>query len=253
MDYEQFVASVEDAVGPDDAPVTLRTLADRLSAVQVRVAPVRLARDPAPTPPPDGPAVHVDVDEYRPRVGASPRRESAYRTPEVVVDTLLDVLGPEIFERRAAQSAEPEPVVETPQPAVQSRLPLSVFFGRVGPPAHVVDDVACRFADAVLETLAERISPVAVDGMVERLPTELRPVLAHATRIYPGTGKHTRLQRLLDHVAERDETCATIEAQPTRPVLSIRPASLSEAELLHLARSLALRLPPGYTVRWQHF
>jgi uncharacterized protein (DUF2267 family) len=250
MDYEQFISSVEDAVGPADGPVTLRALADRLSGVQARHVIVRLAPDPAPTPPPDGPAVHIDLDEYRPRVRErrQPERASRYRNAEVGVPTLLDVLGPEVFERRASQRSDDDSALR--QPPVASVVPLSVYFGRVVAPAHVVDDVAKRFADAVLETLAERIGPVAVDGLVERLPVELRPVLKHAPHIYPGTGRHVRLQRLLDHVAERDDDCPMLDVQPERPMLAVRPEADSENELLHLARHLAFRLPSGYAVRW---
>ncbi|MDT4930239.1 MAG: hypothetical protein QOF92_3106, partial [Pseudonocardiales bacterium] len=162
MDYEQFISSVEDAVGPADGPVTLRALADRLSGVQARHVIVRLAPDPAPTTPPDGPVVHIDLDEYRPRVRErrQPERASRYRNAEVGVPTLLDVLGPEVFERRASQRSDDDSALR--QPPVASVVPLSVYLGRVVAPAHVVDDVAKRFADAVLETLAERIGPVAV-------------------------------------------------------------------------------------------
>jgi uncharacterized protein (DUF2267 family) len=250
MDYEQFISSVEDAVGPADGPVTLRALADRLSGVQARHVIVRLAPDPAPTPPPDGPVVHIDLDEYRPRVRErrQPERASRYRNAEVGVPTLMDVLGPEVFERRATQRPDDDSAV--PQPPVASVVPLSVYFGRVVAPAHVVDDVAKRFADAVLEALAERIGPVGVDGLVERLPAELRPVLKHAPHIHPGTGRHVRLQRLLDHVAERDDDCPMLDVQPERPMLAVRPEADSENELLHLARHLAFRLPSGYAVRW---
>jgi hypothetical protein len=101
MNYEQFISSVEDAVGPADGPVTLRSLADRLSGVQARHVIVRLAPDPAPTPPPDGPVVHIDLDEYRPRVRErrQPERASSYRSAEVGVPTLLDVLGPEVHRK----------------------------------------------------------------------------------------------------------------------------------------------------------
>jgi uncharacterized protein (DUF2267 family) len=246
MDYEQFILSVEDAVGPDEGPTTLRTLADRLSGMQARHVIIRLAPDLAPTPLPSGPAVHIGVDDYLPKVGARRRmdRGAERRDAEAVFTTLLDVLGPEVFERRAAERPAP------PQRPVVSAVPLSVFFGRVTPPAHVVEDVARRFADAVVETLAERINPVAIDDLVDRLPAALQPVLKHATHVYPGTGKHTRLQRLLDHVAERDDGCPALEAQPARPTFRVRPEVNSETELLHLARQLAVRLPPGYAVSW---
>ncbi|MGX7681222.1 DUF2267 domain-containing protein [Jatrophihabitans sp. DSM 45814] len=250
MDYEQFISSVEDAVGPADGPVALRSLADRLSGVPDRQVFVRLARDPAPTPPPDGPPVHIDVDEYRPRVRErrQPKRASRYRSAEAGVPTLLDVLGPEVFERWAIQRSDDDSAVRPPP--VASVVPLSFYFGRIVAPAHVVEDVPKRFADAVLETLAERIGPVAVDGLVERLPAELRPVLRHARHIYPGTGKHVRLQRLLDHVAERDDGCPMLDVQPERPMLAVRTEADPEIELLHLARHLAFRLPSGYAVRW---
>jgi uncharacterized protein (DUF2267 family) len=247
MDYEQFISSVEDAVGPADGPTTLRTLADRLSGVQARSVIVRLAPEPASTPLPSGPPVHIDLDEYRPRVGEwGHPGGTAARRAEVVFSTLLEILGPDTFERRAGQPPEP---LSSRSPAV-SAVPASVYFGKVAPPAHVVEDIARRFADAVLETLAERINPVEVDGLIERLPVELQPVLRHAPQIYPGTGKHVRLQRLLDHVAERDDTCEALEAQPSRPALSVRPEATIENDLLHLARQLAFRLPPGYTLRW---
>ena len=254
MDYEQFISSVEDAVGPVDAPTTLRTLADRLSGVHVRSAVVRLAPEPAPSSVPAGPMVRIDLDDYLPPVAAwkgSPA--DTVRQAEAVFATLLDVLGPELFERQAFErrATRPLPARGRPQSPVVAAVPLSVFFSRVTPPAHVVADTARRFADAVLETLAERMAPAEVAALVERLPAEMQCVLKYASHVYPGTGKHTRLQRLLDHVAERDDTCEELDAQPPRAPLAVRPEVGAEAELLHLARQLVVRLPPGYALSWE--
>jgi uncharacterized protein (DUF2267 family) len=253
MDYEQFIASVDDAVEPTQEPATLRTLADRLSGRQTRRAVARLAPELAPTPLPTGPVTHIDVDEYLPGIGDPKNldRGMAHRHAEVVFETLLDVLGPEAFEqvampRSGTGSGTGFGTEAPPQRAMLSVVPLSVFFGRLAPPAQVTADTAQRFADAVVETLTERISPGAIDDLVERLPVELRPVLRHASDVYPGTGKHRRLQGLLDHVAERDDTCPALDAQPARPVLTLRAAAISEEDVLRLA----VRLPPGYTVSW---
>jgi uncharacterized protein (DUF2267 family) len=257
MDYEQFIASVEDAVEPTKEPATLRTLADRLSGMQTRRAVVRLAPELAPTPLPTGPVTHIDVDEYLPGIGDPKNldRGIAHRNAEVVFETMLDVLGPEAFESVAIQRLDTELDTELgtelgteapPQRPMLSVVPLSVFFGRLAPPAQVTADTAQRFADAVVETLTERISAGAIDDLVERLPVELRPVLRHARDVYPGTGKHRRLQGLLDHVAERDDTCPALDAQPARPVLTLRAAAISEQDVLRLA----VRLPRGYTVSW---
>ena len=249
MDYEQFIASVDDAVEPTREPATLRTLADRLSGTQTRRAVAQLAPELAPTPLPIGPVTHIDVDEYLPGIG-NPKnldRAMAHRNAEVVFETLLDVLGPEAFEQIAMpRSGTGSGTEAAPQRLMLSVVPLSVFFGRLAPPAQVTADTAQRFADAVVETLTERISPGAIDDLVERLPVELRPVLRHARDVYPGTGKHRRLQGLLDHVAERDDTCPALDPQPARPVLTLRAAAISEQDVLRLA----VRLPQGYAVSW---
>jgi uncharacterized protein (DUF2267 family) len=254
MDYEQFISSVEDAVGPAAEPHTLRTLADRLSGVQTRQVVVRLASELPATPLPTGPVEHLDVDAYLPGMAkrSSPNRSTARRNAEVVFQSLLDVLGPEVFENLITERVDRNRVDRNPvdrnsaPPPLISALPLSVFFDNVAPPASVVPDTTRRFADAVMETLTERIPPAAIEDLVERLPTELQPVLRHAREVYPATGKHRRLQRLLDHVAERDGSCPALDAQHARPVLTVRPAAISEQDL----SQLAIRLPKGYTVRW---
>lgn len=254
MDYEQFISSVEDALGPAQCPATLRTLADRLSGVQIRQVVVRLAAQLAATPLPRGPIERVDLDGFQPGIARRrPGQGIAQHSADVVFATMLDLLSPQDYEQLATSGVGTS---RAPQPPMVSVVPLSVFFDNVAPPAQVTPDTTGRFADAVVEALAERIAPVAIDELVGRLPVEMHPVLKHARDVYPATGRHVRLQRLLDHVAERDDDCPALAAQPARPLLTVRaqrdagvdrdPDIDPEQGVAHLA----FRLPAGYTVSW---
>jgi uncharacterized protein (DUF2267 family) len=83
-------------------------------------------------------------------------------------------------------------------------LPADAFVQRVAERAGLDDAAARRATDAVLETLAERISGGEVEDLVSRLPVALHAPLNRGVARTGGAPQRLSLEEFLQRVAERE-------------------------------------------------
>ncbi len=95
-----------------------------------------------------------------------------------------------------------------------------------------------RAAEAVVETLGERISGGEVEDLEARLPLELRPALERGRA---ASGDHARsmpLQRFLSRIAEREGVPPAEALVHTRAVLATLREAVGDEEFFDVISEL---------------
>ncbi|WP_432834861.1 DUF2267 domain-containing protein [Dactylosporangium sp. CA-092794] len=223
MNEDRFMAIVRREAGGDPERPTravLETLSERLMPGLVRAVRDRL---------PGGIARRLlvgvaheafDAEEFVRRVAvrAGANRETAAQDARAVFVALGRALEPADF--AVVLSDLPRDYRRLTEPATRSARELPEFLARAADRGGVMPHQALAAGEAVLETLAERISADEVQDLVEELPAELRVVLERGSRRSGGRGRRMNLDEFLRLVAERAELSPEQARDLTRAVLT---------------------------------
>jgi uncharacterized protein (DUF2267 family) len=96
-----------------------------------------------------------------------------------------------------------------------------------------------RAAQAVLQTLAERLPPGEVRHVLQELPAELKPWVYTETH-----GRPFDIDEFLDRVAKREGTDVETALHHARAVFAVLGRALSAQEVAHLAANLPQTFEP---------
>jgi uncharacterized protein (DUF2267 family) len=116
-------------------------------------------------------------------------------------------------------------------PAVEV-LSVEQFLQAVADRAGLDPQAARRATDAVLETLAERISGGEVADLVDELPRELQPALDRGNALSHGAARKMSLEDFVRHVAEREGVTPEEAREHARAVFATLREAVSEKEYL---------------------
>ena len=224
VDHRQVVDIVARQAGvthPDGeraVRATLQTLAERISRGQARHLAEQLPDELVPWSRTDHGGQCLGVDEFVRRVAA--REDVDPGTAEDHVRATFAAL------RRAVSPDELGDVAAELWHDLRLRLagvrimPVEEFDRKVAARGGIDLDLARRAAEAVLETLAERIPSGEVDDLAARLPLELHPPLARGRASSPGAVRMP-VEEFVARVAEREGVTPDEAVAHTRVVLAV--------------------------------
>ena len=245
MDAQRFTTFVQQAAGIDDAhagraiAATLATLADRLDRGEARDLAAEVPPELAAWLATNTPAAGFGVDEFIRRVAE--REGVDATTAERDARAVFTALGHVVSLGELADVAAQLPNefarllprgtwVEQPTP--------DEFAGRIARRTGLDGERAMRAAEAVVETLAERISGGEVEDLEARLPLELRPALERGRA---ASGDHARsmpLDSFLRRVAEREGGQPAEALVHARAVLVTLREAVGDEEFLDVLSEL---------------
>ncbi|MGW0232029.1 DUF2267 domain-containing protein [Actinopolymorpha singaporensis] len=250
MEYERFLAVVDAAggLGRDGAErattATLQTLAERVSSQKARELASALPPQLGPLVTTEAPPERFDVDDFLRRVaereGTAP--EPAERDAEAVFTALAQALGDREFANLVAQLPKDYAYLLPGGPPV---VPAEELVAKVSERTGLDDQAARRSIDAVLETLAERVSVGEANHLVGRLPVPLHEPLRRGLRHNPGPGRRMSLAELLALIAERDDAPPDRALEHARAVFMVVREAVGEEFF-----DCGVHLPPDHTVLW---
>jgi uncharacterized protein (DUF2267 family) len=224
---------------------TLRTLADRITLGEAEDIAAFLPRElrGVLTSVPE-PAEPFGLDEFVRRVAEREQvdRDTAYRDVHAVFVALGRAVAPGELNDMAAQlSRDFAPLLEAAAAERDATPEHDPIVRRVAELADLDPPVARRTVEAVLETLAVRISEGEVEDLIERLPTELRGALE---RGLAKSRKATRmsLDEFVARVAEREGVDADEAELRARAVFAALREVVSSKEV----RDVESELPSEY-------
>jgi uncharacterized protein (DUF2267 family) len=99
-------------------------------------------------------------------------------------------------------------------------MPLDEFLQWVCDRGGIDRETALLAAEAVLETLAERIAGGEVDDLAKELPAEFRPALERGRRSSGGQAQKMPLEEFLQRIADREGVPVDVAAMHARAVLN---------------------------------
>jgi len=256
MEYERFVAIVDHEGGDlgretaeRAAQATLQTLAERLSPGE--------ARDLVAEIPGSGPWLFtnsdpqpIDFDEFLHRVA---QREGAdEKTAEEHARAVFAAIGqavsPDELDDLVAELPEDyEPLIAEAERRFDHIISGDEFYRRVGERTDLPLDGARRVADAVLETVAERLGPGEVDDLISRLPLPLHAALKRGKQRAPDTPRRMSRDQFLERVAEREGASSALEAFDHARAVFI---TLRESMTIDEFSDVTAQLPPDYAPLW---
>jgi uncharacterized protein (DUF2267 family) len=252
MDYQGFITTVERLAGiPRDqsgpiACFTLSTLAQRISVGELE--------DLAPYLPPElrvciqreGPVAIFDADEFLRRIeekmGAD--RATAERVARAVLAALWTAAGPKEFTHMGAQlpkdfgplleaaelQAPPRPGPEQ-DPRFGQPMSYDEFIRQVAVRAVTDLDQARKATEAVLETLATRVTAGQINDLRPFLPRELHPALDRGIARSAGQALPLTLDEFVNQITAREGISGTKEAtQHARAVMAVLRQAVGEKE-----------------------
>jgi uncharacterized protein (DUF2267 family) len=114
---------------------------------------------------------------------------------------------------------------------------------RVGRRAALDPHDAPRAAEAVLETLAERLAGGEVDDLADELPPDLHPALERGKSRSGGKAKRMSLDEFVWRIAEREGVGYEQALEHARAVFAALRDSLTDREL----SDMLAELPRAYT------
>jgi uncharacterized protein (DUF2267 family) len=253
MDYEAFIAAVQESLGvdPDRAEratrATLRTLAERLPTRKDKHLVELLPPELGPLLFHVGPVERLDVDGFVQRVAeeegvdlATARRDAA-----MVLAVFARAVGPDEFDRIAATLPKDYVPLLPRGPAIEA-APFETIVTKVAQRTGLDHEGARLAVDVVLTTLAERIAPGEIDDLIARLPIELHPLLKEARAHNPGTASHVPLDEFLERIAQREGTDVIESERRARAVLTTLHEAVGDDEFF----DVTVELPFEYGVLW---
>jgi uncharacterized protein (DUF2267 family) len=115
-------------------------------------------------------------------------------------------------------------------------MPAEEFIARVADHAATDQETARRATDAVLQTLAVKLSGGEVDDLAEQLPGELQRILEEART---PTAQRMSLAEFVQQVAEREDVSAELAREHTRAVFHVLREAVSGAEWADMTSELS--------------
>jgi uncharacterized protein (DUF2267 family) len=245
--YERFVSTVEHKArlsrpaAERAARAVLETLAERLSPGEARDLAGQLPPELAPSLATTTPAEGFDIDEFIRRVAE--REQVDLTAAEQHARAVFDALG-----RTVSRDELADMVAELPQnfaPLIAEAegrfvrlMPADEFWQRVADRAAIDADAARRATDAVLTTLAERISGGEVEDLVSLLPVDLHPPLQRGDALSNGVARRLSLDDFLRLVAEREGVTIDEAREHARAVFATLRDAVGEQEFLDISAQL---------------
>jgi uncharacterized protein (DUF2267 family) len=248
-EYDRFIATVGLTAGmsPTEAEraarATLQTLAERLSAGEARDVAEQLPPELAPWLATNEPAEAFGVDEFLRRVadraGVDPG--TAERYAHAVFEALGRVVSDDEIDDMAAElPSDFEPLVAEASDRFVHMMSPDEFRRRVAERAGLDEDGARRATDAVLVTLAERISGGEVEDLIGRLPLELHAPLREGDALSHGAARPMSLDDFLRRIAEREGFTPAEARRHARAVFMTLREAVGEREFLDVSAQLPL-------------
>jgi uncharacterized protein (DUF2267 family) len=252
MQYAPFVATVEQVGGlrREDAEraieATLRTLAERITRGEAEDVAALLpkevrqfltsTREEAET---------FGLDEFYRRVAEREgvdRRAAAAHARAVFVALGVAVAPGELRDMASQLPREYEPLLQAAGVGRRraAREPYDLAL-RVAELAGVDREQARKATEAVLETLAVRISAGEVEDLMKEIPRNLHPALERGLRESRDARKMS-VDEFLDHIAEREGISREEALEHTRAVF----AALRELVTGREFSDMAAQLPGEY-------
>jgi uncharacterized protein (DUF2267 family) len=255
--YERFITTIEQRAGISwdkaerAARATLETLAERISSGQ--------ARDLAADVPGElrqwllsagGDAERFGASEFVRRVAEREgvHTDTAERHVRAVFVALARLLrGDEVRDLLAELPKEYAPLIgeateRSRDPSAPEVMLFEELVDRVAGRAGIDSERAQRAVEAVLETLAERISGGEVDDLAEGLPGELGPALERGKQRARGKAQGMSLDEFAGRVAEREGATWEDALEHVRAVFATLREALPDKEM----SDLIAQLPRGY-------
>jgi uncharacterized protein (DUF2267 family) len=266
MDYQGFVTTVERLAGiPHDQAATitcftLNTLAQRITLGELEDLAPHLPEQLRTCIQREGPVDTFDADEFlrriQQKIGAD--RPTAERVARAVLAALWTAVGPKEFHDMCSQLTKDfGPLVEAaereapprPGPEGDPRFgrPMSYdeFVRRVAERAGADLDQARKATEAVLETLAMRVSAGQINDLRPRLPRELHPALDRGMARSHGQALPLTLDEFINEVTAREGISRTKEGlEHARAVLTALREAVGEKEF----QDTNAQLPDEYRV-----
>jgi uncharacterized protein (DUF2267 family) len=251
---ERFLSTIELLVG-DSVPeaetvaqATLRTLGERLTDEQARELshelpePLRdwvLAAEGTPRTP-------FDTDEFIRRVAtrAGIDEDTAERAARAVLTALARVVRGQEFRRLAEQlpSEYKRLLHEAEKRPLEREAPTSVvgdlFVERVARRAALDPPEARRAAEAVAETLGERLAGGEVEDLAENLPEDLHPALERGNARTNGKAQKMSLDEFVWRIAEREGVGWEQALEHARAVFAVLRETLPPKEFSDMLHEL---------------
>jgi uncharacterized protein (DUF2267 family) len=248
-EHDRFIATVQQKAGISGhdaelaARATLETLAERLSAGEARDLAEQMPPELAPWLATDGPAEPFHVDEFIRRVAA--REHADLATAEQHARAVFDAVGrtvseDEINDMAAELPKDFQPLIAEAEGRFVQVLPSEAFWARVAERAALDADGARRATDAVLTTLAERISGGEVDDLISRLPAELHAPLQEGNALSNGVARRMSLDDFVRRIAEREGATPAEAREHARAVFATLREAVGENEFLDISAQLPL-------------
>jgi uncharacterized protein (DUF2267 family) len=261
VDYERFIEIVQQKAHVDREAAewavraTLETLAERISPGERQDLAAQLPPELRPALlSVEGPRQVFHVKEFLRRASQKERiKEPVAEEHARAVFAALGLAVP--ADAWAGLTAELEadlgPLLAEAQrergEAARRKVPaLSAedFVARVARRTGLDEDGARAATEAVLETLAERISGREVDALTGWLPAELHPPLKRGRERSRGEPRAMPLEEFERLVAVREGTSRALARLHTRAVFTTLREALDEREYSHVAA----QLPDDYVV-----
>jgi uncharacterized protein (DUF2267 family) len=251
--YERFITTIQQRVGiswteaEQAARATLQTLGERIAWGEAR----QLAED-LPAELRDwlldagGDAEPFDAREFVRRVADREQvdLETAERHAHAVFIALARLVrGDEIRDLIAQLPSGYAGLLEeaakhSRDPGAPMPFPLELFLRRVADHAGTDEQTARRAAEAVLETLAERIAAGEVDDIAAYLSAELRAPLERGKAASGGKATRMSLDEFVGRVADREDVPWEQALEHARAVLTTLREALPSDELSDLLDEL---------------
>jgi uncharacterized protein (DUF2267 family) len=253
LDYETFLGIVEQEAGiPRDeaeraVQATLRTLAERITGGEVRELRALLGpqfRPWLPVTPEE--AERFGLDEFLRRVaerdGAD--RPTAAEHARAVFTALGQAIAPgEMHDVVRQLPAEFDTLLDAAGVGLRRAMHEDGVVLRMVVRAGLDRDQARRAVEAVLATLAERISDGEVEDLEAELPANLRPALERGLR-ESRAAKPMSVDEFLARVAEREGVAREEAEQHARAVFATLREFISGKEFSDMAAQLSRDYAP---------
>jgi uncharacterized protein (DUF2267 family) len=131
-----------------------------------------------------------------------------------------------------------EPLLAAAKPQPDGITPAATFVARVGERTGLDRDAALRATEAVLETLAERISRGEVEDLAIELPLELRRPLERGDARSHGAARKMPLDEFLRAVAEREGVSPDEAREHAHAVFATLREAISPKEFADMTAQL---------------